>query len=56
MYEEAAKVPLIIAGEGIPAGVTVDRHASHVDVYPFIMECAGEADARTITPSHPAYH
>ena len=53
MYEEAAKVPLIIAGEGIPAGVTVDRLVSHVDVYPFIMECTGEADERTITPSHP---
>ena len=53
MYEEAAKVPLIIAGEGIPAGVTVNRHASHVDVYPFIMECTGAADEHTITPSHP---
>ena len=53
MYEEAAKVPLIVAGEGIPAGVTVDRPASHVDVYPFIMECAGEADERAVTPSHP---
>lgn len=53
MYEEAARVPLIIAGEGIPAGVTVDRHVSHVDVYPFIMECLGEADERTVTPSHP---
>ena len=53
MYEEAAKVPLIVAGEGIPRGVTVDRLVSHVDVYPFIMECAGEADERTITPSHP---
>ena len=31
----------------------MDRHVSHVDVYPFIMECTGEADERTITPSHP---
>ena len=46
-------MPLIIAGEEIPAGVTVDRLASHVDVYPFIMECTGEADERTVTPSHP---
>lgn len=42
MYEEAAGVPLIAAGEGIPAGATVDTAATFLDIYPFIGECAGE--------------
>ena len=45
MYEEAAAVPLIAAGEGIPAGRVVDAATSHVDVYPFIFETVGESDA-----------
>ena len=53
MYEEAAKVPLVLAGEDVPAGHTVDEHVSHVDVYPFILECVGERDEHTFTPSHP---
>ena len=47
MYEEAAAVPLVVAGEGIPAGRTIDTHVSHVDVYPFILECAGALDERS---------
>lgn len=43
MYEEAVAVPLIVAGESIPKGHVVSEHASHVDVYPFIFECVGEA-------------
>ncbi|MBA4741086.1 MAG: sulfatase-like hydrolase/transferase [Azoarcus sp.] len=43
MYEEAAAVPLIIAGEGIPQGRVVDAAVSHVDVHPFILESVGEA-------------
>lgn len=45
MYEEAAAVPLILAGDGIPAGNVVTEHASHVDTYPFIFECVGEEKA-----------
>ena len=41
-YEESAGVPLIIAGEGIPAGITRDAPASHVDVFPFVFDCVGE--------------
>lgn len=44
MYEEAAAVPLVIAGEGIPAGNSCPAHVSHVDAWPFIMECVGEQD------------
>lgn len=42
MYEEVAGVPLIAAGPGIERGKRVATPASHVDTYPFIMECAGE--------------
>ncbi len=41
MYEEVAAVPLIIAGEGITRGSICETHTSHVDVFPFIMECVG---------------
>ena len=42
MYEEVAGVPLIIKGPEIPHAHKVSTSASHVDAYPFIMECAGE--------------
>lgn len=41
MFEEIARVPLIIAGPGIPQGQRVATPASHVDAYPFILESAG---------------
>jgi choline-sulfatase len=41
LYEEAAKVPLILAGPGVPAGAVRATPASHVDVYPTVLECAG---------------
>jgi len=43
LYEEAAKVPLLLAGPDVPAGVRRET-VSHVDVYPTVMECLG-ADA-----------
>ncbi len=43
LYEEAAKVPMIVAGPEIPAGVRKEP-VSHVDVYPTLMQCMG-ADA-----------
>jgi choline-sulfatase len=42
LYEEAAKVPMILAGPGVPAGVRREP-VSHVDVYPTVMECVGAA-------------
>ncbi len=53
MYEESAGVPLIVAGDGIPAGRTVDTPATLLDLYPFIMECVGEAGPETIDADHP---
>ena len=41
LYEESAGVPLILAGDDIPAGVERAAPASHVDVYPFVFECVG---------------
>jgi choline-sulfatase len=40
LYEEAAKVPMILAGPGVAAGVRREP-VSHVDVYPTVMECVG---------------
>jgi choline-sulfatase len=42
MYEETVAAPLIVAGPGIPVGAVCDTPASHVDVYPFIMQATGE--------------
>ena len=44
MFEETAGVPLIMAGEGIPRGHTVDTPVSHVDAYPFILDAVGHTD------------
>ncbi|MGQ0547085.1 MAG: sulfatase-like hydrolase/transferase [Betaproteobacteria bacterium] len=41
LYEEAAKVPLLLAGPGVPAGAVRREPVSHVDVYPTVMECVG---------------
>jgi choline-sulfatase len=43
LYEEAAKVPMILAGPEVPVGVR-SAPVSHVDVYPTVMQCMG-ADA-----------
>ncbi len=42
MYEEAAKVPMLLAGPGIKPGVSA-APVSHVDVYSTVMECVGAA-------------
>ncbi|MPW22248.1 sulfatase-like hydrolase/transferase [Paraburkholderia sp. CNPSo 3157] len=42
MFEEASGVPLIMAGPDVAAGCVVDTPASHVDVYPYILEATGE--------------
>ena len=51
LYQEAAAVPLILAGPGIPAGEVHATPVSHVDVYPTIMESmlAGAPDASGIS-------
>jgi len=53
LYEEAAAVPLIVAGDGVPAGRTVETHASHVDFWPFVLQATGEPDAAHDDRPHP---
>ncbi len=55
MYEESAGVPLIVSGDGIPAGATVDTPATILDIYPFIMEATGETGPGMIDDDHPGY-
>ena len=43
MYEESAAIPLILAGEGVPAGAAVDTPASLIDLHPTILEAVGVA-------------
>ena len=44
-------MPLIVAGDGLPQGRVVDTPASLVDIYPFIIECVGEAGRGMVEPS-----
>ena len=46
-YEEAAAVPMIVAGPGIPAGKTCKTPVTLVDVYPTIVESVGLAPDAT---------
>ena len=43
MYEEAAGVPWIMAGEDIPEGTACDVPVTHVDAYPTVLEACGVA-------------
>ena len=52
MYEEAVAVPMIIAGPDIPEGRLVKAPCTILDLYPFIIDCAGERDAETLTADH----
>ena len=54
MYEEGAGVPLMIQGPDIPRGVTCREPVSHVDTYPFILECAG-ASPLAVADDHPGH-
>ena len=49
-YEEAARVPLILAGASVPAGKVSRTTASLVDVYPTVLESVGLAPTRSDLP------
>lgn len=53
MYEESVGVPLIAAGPGFAPGKRVSTPANLLDLYPLIMETAGEVSSETVTPAHP---
>jgi len=40
-YEASARIPMIIAGPGIPKGCTSDSLVSLIDIYPTLMDLAG---------------
>jgi len=43
-YDGSARVPLIMAGPGIPRGLRVRSNCSHVDILPTLVELAAGAD------------
>ena len=43
LYEGAIGVPLIVAGPGVPRDAVSRQLVSHVDIYPTLIEGAGEA-------------
>jgi N-acetylglucosamine-6-sulfatase len=54
-YEESARVPLLIRGPGIPAGVTVRDLVANVDLAPTILDASGAhprlpEDGRSLLP------
>jgi choline-sulfatase len=53
MYEEVLGVPLIVAGDDVPRGRVIDTPTTLLDLYPFIVEGAGESGAPFIEPAHP---
>ena len=48
VYEEAIRVPLVIRGPGVPAGVTVDNLAINADLAATILDATGAVPARTL--------
>ncbi len=42
LYEEVVRVPLIMSGPGIPAGVISSSLASHLDLLPTLLALAGD--------------
>jgi N-acetylglucosamine-6-sulfatase len=53
-YEESMRVPLLMAGGGLPAGATVDEVVANIDIAPTILEAAGltpqSMDGRSFLP------
>lgn len=55
LWEEATRVPLIVAGPGIPRGTTTSAPVSTLDVYPTLVEWMGlarrpELEGRCLVP------
>ncbi len=48
IYEEDIRVPLIVRGPGVPAGVTRDQLALNIDFAPTFMELAGATAGRVM--------
>jgi len=51
MYEEAARVPMILAGPGVPSGSVCTTPTSLVDLYPTVLEAVGiDPKAHEVNP------
>jgi arylsulfatase A-like enzyme len=55
LYEDSMKVPVIVAGPGIPKGKASDAFAYHFDIYPTVCELVGakapaDIDGRSLVP------
>ena len=55
LWEESTRVPLIVAGPGLPAGKICDQPAGLIDLYPTLVELAGlparvENEGRSLVP------
>ncbi len=48
LYEESSRVPLIMRGPGVPAGLSDPRPVANIDVAPTIVEAAGAAPQRVL--------
>ena len=42
LYENAAHIPLVIAGPGVPSGQTIDTPVAHVDLIATMLDLAGQ--------------
>lgn len=47
-YEPSVRVPLLLRGPGVPAGVRTDELVANVDLTPTILEIAGAAPTRSL--------
>lgn len=43
MFEESAGIPLIVAGEGVPAGEVCTVPVTLADIFPTVVQCVGQA-------------
>ncbi|MGQ0553612.1 MAG: sulfatase [Planctomycetota bacterium] len=56
VYDELIRVPLVLAGAGLPAGVVLDELVENVDIVPTILAAAGlplppDLDGRNLLPA-----
>lgn len=49
-YQEAVAIPMIVAGEGVPAGKLSATPVSLVDAYPTVLDCVGLSAAPDKVP------
>lgn len=49
MYDHSTRVPLLISGPGVPAGLDTQRLSMHADLYPTLCELAGLPTPETAT-------